>query len=161
MRVGPARRLGRPSWGSGPRALGILAIAFGVLLTQAAAGDAASQPGGRSERPVALRAAAPGAQVTVTLHFTPRHARSLALLASDPSARPLHARWLRAQFGPSRATTAAADRYLSRHGMSVSAEGILTRTYTGSVGSASQAFGTPVLLYRQGGTLFRAPAHPP
>jgi len=157
----PGRRLRRPSWGSGSSALGILAVALGVLLTQAAPGDAASQPGGGSERPVPLRTAAPGAQVTVTLHFTPRHARSLALLASDPGARPHHARWLRAQFGPSRATTAAADRYLSRHGMSVSAAGILTRTYTGSVASASQAFATPVMLYRQRGTVFRAPAHAP
>jgi hypothetical protein len=121
------------------------------LLTQAAPGDAASQSRGsielRSHR-VPLRPAAPGAQITVTLHFTPRHARSLALLASDAGARPRHARGLRARFGPARATTAAADRYLARHGLSVSAEGILTRTYAGSVAAASQAFGTPILLGR-------------
>jgi kumamolisin len=142
----------------------ILAISFGALLTQAAPGDAASQSRGSSElqsRRVPLRPAAPGAQVTVTLHFIPRHARSLALLASDAGARPRHARWLRARFGPARATTAAADRYLAHRGLSVSADGILTRTYTGSVAAASRAFRTPVLLYRQDGALFRAPAVPP
>lgn len=155
----PARRPGRPSWKSGLWVAAVLVISSGALLTQAAPGDAASH--GSSEphsRRVPLRPAAPGAQITVTLHFTPRHARSLALLASDAGARPRHARWLRARFGPTRATTAAADRYLARHGLSVSAEGILTRTYTGSVAAASRAFRTPVLLYRQDGALFRAPA---
>ena len=141
MRGRPACRLGRRSWESGLWVAAILVISFGALLTQAAPGDAASQSRGSSElqsRRVPLRPAAPGAQITVTLHFTPRHARSLALLASDAGARPRHARWLRARFGPARATTAAADRYLARHGLSVSAEGILTRTYTGSVAAASR-----------------------
>ena len=161
MRWLPARRLGRPSWERGLCVAAILIISFGALLTQAAPGDAASHSGGSSERQsrrVPLRPAAPGAPITVTLHFTPRHARSLALLASRAGARPRPARWLRARFGPIRATTAAADRYLARHGLSVSAEGILTRTYAGSVAAASQAFGTPVMLYRQDGALFRAPA---
>ena len=164
MRGRPACRLGRSSWESGLKVAAILVISFGALLTQAAAGEAASQSRGSSgltSRPLPLRPAAPGAQVTITLHFTPRHARSLALLASPAGARPRHARWLRARFGPARATTAAADRYLSRHGLSVSAEGILTRTYAGSVAAASQAFGTPILLYRQDGAVFRAPALTP
>jgi kumamolisin len=154
-------RHGRHSWESGLWVAAILVISSGALLTRAAAGDAASQARGSSEpqsRRVPLRPAAPGAEITVTLHFRPRHARSLALLASRAGARPRQARWLRARFGPARATTAAADRYLSRHGLSVSAEGILTRTYAGSVAAASQAFRTPVLLYRQDGALFRAPA---
>jgi len=96
----------------------VLVISFGALLTQAASGDAASHGSSDPQsRRVPLRPAAPGAQITVTLHFTPRHARSLALLASDAGARPRHARWLRARFGPTRATTAAADRY-ALHGHS-------------------------------------------
>ena len=163
MRGRPACLLGRSSWESGLKVAAILVISFGALLTQAAAGDAASQSRGGEplSRPSPMRPAAPGAQVTVTLHFTPRHARSLALLASRAGARPRQARWLRARFGPARATTAAADRYLSRHGLSVSAEGILTRTYAGSVAAASQAFGTPILLYRQDAAVFRAPALTP
>ena len=164
MRGRPAWRLGRPSWGSGPRLAAILVISCGALLTQAVPGDAASQSRGSSElpsRPSPLRPAAAGAQVTVTLHFTPRHARLLAALASHPGARPRRPRWLRARFGPSRATTVRADRYLARHGLSVSAEGILTRTYAGSVAAASHAFATPILLYRQDGAVFRAPASPP
>ncbi|MFL6049064.1 MAG: protease pro-enzyme activation domain-containing protein [Gaiellales bacterium] len=136
-----------------------LVVASGALLTQAAPGDAASRGGSdQQSRRVPLRAAVPRARITVTLHFTPRHARSLALLASRGSARPRRARWLRARFGPSRVTTAAADRYLARHGLSVRDRGILTRTYAGSVAAASQAFRTPVIVYRQDGALFRAPA---
>ena len=164
MRGRPARRLRRPSWGSGLWVAAILVISLGALLTQAAPGEAASQSRGGSQlqsRRVTLRPAAPGAQITVTLHFAPRHARSLALLASGTGARPRPARWLRARFGPARATTAAADGYLARHGLSVSARGILTRTYAGSVAAASQAFGTAVMLYRQDGALFRAPARRP
>jgi kumamolisin len=141
-----------------------MVISFGALLMQAAAGEAASQSGRSSEppsRPLPLRPAAPSAQVTLTLHFTPRHARLLAVLASHAGARPRRARWLRPRFGPARATTAAADRYMARHGLSVSAEGILTRTYAGSLAGASRAFGTPILLYRQDGAVFRAPAHTP
>ena len=159
MRGRPARRLGRPSWESRLWVAAILVISFGALLTQAVPGEAASHGSGELQsRRVPLRPAAAGAQITVTLHFTPRHARSLALLASHPGTRPRQARWLRARVGPTRATTAAADRYLARHGLSVSGEGILTRTYAGSVAAASQAFRTPVLLYRQDGALFRAPA---
>jgi len=155
----PASRLGRSSWESRLRVAAILVISLGALVTQATPGDAASHDGRELQsRRVPLRPAAPGAEITVTLHFTPRHARSLALLASDAAARPRPTRWLRAHFGPARATTAAADRYLARHGLSVSAEGILTRTYAGSVAAASQAFGTPVMVYRQDGALFRAPA---
>ena len=155
----PASRLGRSSWESRLRLAAILVISLGALVTQATPGDAASHDGRELQsRRVPLRPAAPGAEITVTLHFTPRHARSLALLASDAAARPRPTRWLRAHFGPARATTAAADRYLARHGLSVSAEGILTRTYAGSVAAASQAFGTPVMVYRQDGALFRAPA---
>ena len=54
----------------------ILVISFGALLTQAVPGEAASH--GSSElqsRPLPLRPAALGAQITVTLRFTPRHAR--------------------------------------------------------------------------------------
>ncbi|HEV8450883.1 MAG TPA: S53 family peptidase [Gaiellales bacterium] len=142
----------------------ITVISVGALLTQAATGEAASQSGRSGEspsRPVPLRPATPGAQVTVTLHFTPRHPRSLALLASHTGARPRQAKWLRTRFGPARATAAAADRYMARHGLSVSAEGILTRTYSGSIAGASRAFGTAILLYRQDGARFRAPARKP
>jgi len=159
MRGRPTSRLGRSSRETRLRVVAVLVIPFAALLTQATPVDAASHGGGELlSRRVPLRPATPGAEITVTLHFTPRHARSLALLASDAGARPRHARWLRAHFGPARATTAAADRYLARHGLSVSAEGILTRTYAGSVAAASQAFGTPVMVYRQDGALFRAPA---
>ena len=159
MRGRPTSRLRRSSRESRLRVVAVLVIPFAALLTQATPVDAASHGGGELlSRRVPLRPATPGAEITVTLHFTPRHARSLALLASDAGARPRHARWLRAHFGPARATTAAADRYLARHGLSVSAEGILTRTYAGSVAAASQAFGTPVMVYRQDGALFRAPA---
>src|SRR4051794_16268227 len=121
MRGGrPDCRHGRHSWELGLWVAAILVISSGGLLTQAASGDAASQARGSGKpqsRRVALRPAAPGAEITVTLHFRPRHARSLALLASRAGARPRHGRWLRARFGPARATTAAADRYLSRHGL--------------------------------------------
>jgi len=54
----------------------VVVIAFGVLLTQAVPGEAASHGSSDPQsRRVPLRPAAPGAQITVTLRFTPRHAR--------------------------------------------------------------------------------------
>src|SRR4051812_11400297 len=89
MRGRPALRPGRPSWGSGLWVAAFLVVASGALLTQAAPGDAASRGGSdQQSRRVPLRAAVPRAGITVTLHFTPRHARSRALLASRGSARP-------------------------------------------------------------------------
>src|SRR3954451_14469912 len=114
MRGRPALRLGRPSWGSGLWVAAFLVVASGALLTQAAPGDAASRGGSdQQSRRVPLRAAAPRARITLPFHFPPPPARWRALLASGASARPRRARWFRARFGPSRVTTAAADRYLA------------------------------------------------
>jgi kumamolisin len=139
----------------------VRAAALAGLCALVLAGPHAHANAGTATRPVPIGPAPAGSAVTVTLHFAPRHARLLSRIAARRSGRALSPASLRSHFAPARATTAAADRYLARRGFALRSSGILTRMYAGSAGAASRAFATPIVLYRDAGTVFRKPAGAP
>jgi subtilase family serine protease len=141
-------------WYVGATALaGLCALVLAVPHAHASAGA--------SSGPVAIGPAPAGRALTVTLHFAPRHAGLLGRIAGRRHGAGLSAETLRSLFGPARATTAAADRYLARRGFTLHSSGILTRTYGGSAGAAARAFATPIVLYREAGAVYRRPAGTP
>ena len=146
-------------WSGGWRAraavpAALVAAVLAVPYAQASAGTRSAPS------PVRIGPAPAGSAITVTLHFAPRHAALLARMAGR-GGRPMPLAALRARFTPARATTAAADRYLARRGFILRSSGILTRTYAGSAGAAATAFGTPIMMYREAGAVFRKPASRP
>lgn len=110
----------------------------------------------------ALHPAATAAPVTITVAFKPRNAALLDRLASSRStAAGLSTAELVRLFGPSQSELAGTTAYLRSHGLELTAGGILTRSYSGSVADAESAFATRLVAYRAAGVSFRAPSSVP
>ena len=99
--------------------------------------------------------------VTITLGFRPRNAAELKTLAERPTGRHgLSTAALRMLFTPSATVTGAADAYLRRFGFRMTAAGILTRSYTGTVLDSENAFQTTIARYQAGKVRFQRPDSP-
>lgn len=115
----------------------------------------------RAQKAAKLGQDATGAPITITLGLKPRNAAGLAALANRPSGAPgVPISRLRRLFAPSRTVTGAADAYLRRYGFRLTTGGILTRSYTGTVGDAERAFQTTIGRFQAGSIHFRRPTTP-